>query len=117
MAQGLGVGIEDGIDVVEKAVGDMSDAAINAWQADQLNTAIVSTGAYQLSSTAAGGMYDPLGGQASEIVNAVFAIGNMIVSAINDIDTDFTIDGDSFANTMYRYNQNAARRHGVAFVE
>ena len=117
MAQGLGVGIEDGIDVVEKAVGDMSDAAINAWRADQLNTAIVGTGAYQLSSTAAAGMYDPMGGQASEIVNAVFAIGNMIVSAINDIDTELTIDGDNLANAMYRYNQNAARRHGVAFVE
>lgn len=52
-----------------------------------------------------------------DVVNAVYAIGNMIVKAVNDIDPDITLDGERLANKMYRYNQAAARRYGGAMVE
>lgn len=50
------------------------------------------------------------------VVNAVYAMANMIVRAIDDKDTDVTLDGESLADKMYRYNQNAANRRGVAMV-
>lgn len=43
MAAGVGVGIESNLGMVESAVGDLSDAAINAWDADGLSVAIDST--------------------------------------------------------------------------
>ena len=54
MAEGVGVGIENGIGDVEKAVGDMSDAAIGAWKADSLTTAISGAGAYQFGAASGG---------------------------------------------------------------
>lgn len=50
------------------------------------------------------------------VVNAVYAMANMIVRAIDDKDTDVTLDGESLADKMYRYNQNAQRRHGASMV-
>ena len=52
-----------------------------------------------------------------DVVNAVYAIGNMIVAAVREIDTEVTLDGENLANKMYKYNQAAARRYGAAFVE
>ena len=51
-----------------------------------------------------------------DVVNAVYAIGNMIVKAVNEIDPDITLDGQSLADKMYRYNQQAATRYGAAMV-
>lgn len=51
-----------------------------------------------------------------DVVNAVYAMANMIVKAVEDKDTDITLDGESLANQMYRYNQNAANRYGTAMV-
>lgn len=50
------------------------------------------------------------------VINAVYAMANMIVKAVNEIDPDITIDGESFADKMYNYNQNAAKRRGAAMV-
>ena len=50
------------------------------------------------------------------VVNAVYAMANMIVKAVESIDTDVTLDGESLADKMYRYNQNAANRYGAAMV-
>lgn len=41
---------------------------------------------------------------------------NIIVKAINEIDPDITLDGQSLADKMYRYNQQAANRYGMAMV-
>lgn len=50
------------------------------------------------------------------VINAVYQMANMIVKALNEIDPDITLDGESLADKMYNYNQNAARRRGVAMV-
>lgn len=50
------------------------------------------------------------------VINAVYGMANMIVKAISEIDPDITLDGESLADKMYRYNQNAANRYGAAMV-
>lgn len=50
------------------------------------------------------------------VINAIYGMANMIVKAVESIDPDITLDGESLADKMYRYNQNAANRHGAAMV-
>ena len=50
------------------------------------------------------------------VINAVYGMANMIVKAVESIDPDITLDGESLADKMYRYNQQAANRHGAAMV-
>ena len=52
----------------------------------------------------------------TNVVNAVYAMANMIVRAVNDIDPDITLDGESLADKMYHYNKQAANRYGAAMV-
>lgn len=52
----------------------------------------------------------------ANVVNAVYAMANLVVKAINEIDPDITLDGESLADKMYSYNQSAQRRHGAAMV-
>ena len=52
----------------------------------------------------------------SEVVNAVYAMANMIVKAVDSKDVDVILDGQSMADRLYRYNQQAANRYGVAMV-
>ena len=108
MAAGLGVGWDNEMDAVAR---DINGSLTGLAGAD-----LAIAGSYSFTGTG-GRLAGSPGADPADVVSAVFAIGNMIVSAINDIDTEFTIDGDNLANAMYRYNQNAARRHGVAFVE
>lgn len=54
LAEGLGLGIEDNIGLVERAVGDMSDAAVGAWQADSLTASVAAAGSYRFGGAAAG---------------------------------------------------------------
>ena len=58
--------LENGIGDVEKAVGDLSDAAIGAWKADTLTTAIQGAGAYRFG---AAGTY---GGRGSSVTVNVY---------------------------------------------
>ena len=50
------------------------------------------------------------------VINAVYGMANMIVAAVNAIDPDITLDGESLADKMYNYNKNAATRRGMAMV-
>ena len=113
LAQGLGLGIENGIGVVEDAIGDMSDAAVGAWSADQLNTTLTGSAAYSF-----GGPGEAVtgGNGGADILSAIYAVGNMIVAAVNEIDPDIQLDGVSLADRLYRYTQEAANRHGAAMV-
>jgi hypothetical protein len=52
----------------------------------------------------------------TNVVNAVYAMANMIVKAVNEIDPDITLDGQSLADKMYHYNKQAANRYGAAMV-
>ena len=52
----------------------------------------------------------------SEVVSAVYAMANMIVKAVDSKDVDVVLDGQSMADKLYRYNQQAANRYGVAMV-
>lgn len=51
-----------------------------------------------------------------ELLNVVQGGINIIVQAINEIDPDITLDGESLADKMHNYNQNAAKRRGPAMV-
>lgn len=51
-----------------------------------------------------------------ELLNVVQGGINIIVKAINEIDPDITLDGQSLADKMYHYNQQAANRYGAAMV-
>ena len=50
------------------------------------------------------------------VVNAIYGMANMIVKAVESIDTDVVLDGESMADAMYYYNKQAANRHGSAMV-
>lgn len=50
------------------------------------------------------------------VINAIYGMANMIVKAVDSIDMDVTLDGESLADKMYRYNQNASNRYGMAMV-
>ena len=51
-----------------------------------------------------------------ELLNVVQGGINIIVKAINEIDPDITLDGQSLADSMYHYNKQAAIRYGAAMV-
>lgn len=51
-----------------------------------------------------------------EVVNAVFAIGSMIVKAINDKDTDLTIDGAKMTRTLRPYFEKQDKLAGASLV-
>lgn len=51
-----------------------------------------------------------------ELLNVLQGGINVIVNAINQIDPDITLDGQSLADKMYHYNQQAANRYGAAMV-
>jgi hypothetical protein len=50
------------------------------------------------------------------VINAIYGMANAIVKAVNEIDPDITLDGQSLANKMYQYNKNAATRYGATMV-
>ena len=50
------------------------------------------------------------------VVNAVYSMGNLLLKAVESIDPDVTLDGQSLADAMYHYNKQAANRYGVAMV-
>ena len=50
------------------------------------------------------------------VINAVYVMANMIVQAVDSLDMDVTLDGESMADAMYKYNQSASRRHGAVMV-
>ena len=51
-----------------------------------------------------------------DLLNVVQGGINIIVKAINEIDPDITLDGESLADKMYHYNKQAANRYGAAMV-
>ena len=50
------------------------------------------------------------------VINAIYGMANMIVKAVDSIDMDVSLDGQSLANKMYNYNKQAANRYGTAMV-
>ena len=50
------------------------------------------------------------------VINAIYGMANAIVNAVESIDPDITLDGQSLADKMYHYNQQAANRYGAAMV-
>ena len=50
------------------------------------------------------------------VVNAVYSMGNLLLKAVESIDPDVTLDGQSLADAMYHYNKQAANRYGAAMV-
>ena len=114
MALGIGAGLEDGIGDVEAAMGDVSDAAINAWKADQLSASISGAAAYSF-----GGPNEAVAGSAGgsdDIMSAIYAVGNMIVAAIQEIDPEITLDGDVLSRKLYPAIRAESDRIGMASV-
>ena len=115
MAQGLALGMEDNLGAVEKAVGDMSDAAINAWQADQLSTDITAAGSYHFAGP--NEAMAAMGGQANiaDVIGAVMAVGNMIVQAVRE-NGNISIDGETLSRKIYPAIKSESNRIGSAMV-
>lgn len=97
VAEGFGLGIEDNLGAVESAVGDMSDAAINAWKADSLTTAINGSAAYSFSG--AGNTVDEAMGLATAIKSALEGVG-------------VYMDGHMVGKLVTRTQANMARAYG-----
>lgn len=52
----------------------------------------------------------------NNVINAVMAIGQQIVQAVNNKQTNFTLDGKQLARSMQAYNEQANRNRGGSFV-
>ena len=50
------------------------------------------------------------------VINAVMAIGSMIVKAIDDKDNSITLDGKTVSRALYKYNNEVAREKGTSLV-
>lgn len=50
------------------------------------------------------------------VISAVYSMGNLLLKAVEAIDPDIQLDGQSLADKMYHYNQQAATRYGTAMV-
>ena len=50
------------------------------------------------------------------VISAVYSMGNLLLKAVEAIDPDITLDGQSLADSMYHYNKQAAKRYGAAMV-
>ena len=50
------------------------------------------------------------------VISAVYSMGNLLLKAVESIDPDVTLDGQSLADAMYHYNKQAANRYGAAMV-
>ena len=61
-------------------------------------------------------MEDAVANGNTGVINAIYGMANMIVKAVESIDTDVVLDGESMADAMYYYNKQAANRHGSAMV-
>lgn len=51
------------------------------------------------------------------VINAVMAIGNMIVKAVNDKETNSYMDGYLVSRALYPHNQQVAKEHGGSLVK
>lgn len=108
MALGLGTGFDDTMAGVER---DM----MRAIPVPAMDVAAV--GSYRFGGPSEAGLRSgSADGGVDDVISAVMAVGNMIVTAVREIDPDIQLDGVSLANRMYRYNQEAAQRIGPAMV-
>lgn len=105
LALGIGVGFDDTMEEVEK---DMMSAVAAPNLIDGSSYSFSGAGG-QLP-----GAFDSAG--AAEVVSAVFAIGNMIVAAIHEIDPDISIDGETLSRKIYPAIRAESNRIGSAMV-
>lgn len=95
MSEGVAVGIEDGIGSVERAVGDMSDAALSAWSADRLNMGITGAASYNFGSAS---------------VNDSTTLADAIKASLNGCGV--YMDGHMVGRLVTRVQSNTARVYG-----
>lgn len=53
----------------------------------------------------------------TDVINAVFAIGNMIVKAIEEKDSDISLDGQSLARSLQPYEKRLATMQGTSLID
>jgi len=129
---GLGVaeGIADTIGYVSSAASDLitkaqSVMSINAASIDnampkatvdspemqsQISNSISSTSIENL------GLQDEIENSNNGVINAVMAMGQAIVKAINDQETSVQLDGKVVSRALYSYNQQVYREKGSRLV-
>lgn len=107
MAAGLGVGWDNEMDAVAR---DINGSLTGLAGAD-----LAIAGSY--SFTGAGGrLAGSPGADPADVVSAVFAIGDLIVSAIHEIDPEITLDGEVLSRKIYPAIQAEGKRIGAAMV-
>lgn len=95
MSEGVAIGIEDNIGSVERAVSDMSDAAVSAWSADRLNMGISGAASYNFGSAP---------------INDSKTLADSIAAALNGCGV--YMDGHMVGRLVSKYQNNAARAYG-----
>lgn len=95
MSEGVAIGIEDNIGSVERAVTDMSEAAVSAWSADRLNMGISGAASYNLGSAP---------------INDSKTLADSISAALNGCGV--YMDGHMVGKLVTRMQTNAARVYG-----
>ena len=106
MAAGIGVGFDREMDAVARD--------INSQLADAASAELTAAGSYSFSGS--GGMAAGAGSGAADVVSAVYAIGNMIVQAVQENGGDITLDGETVARKLRPYSVAENNRIGTAMV-
>jgi len=108
MAAGLGVGWDSEMDAVAR---DINGSLTGLAGAD-----LAIAGSYSFSGT--GGQLAGAAGASgtADVVSAVYAIGNMIVQAVQENGGDITLDGETVARKLRPYNLAENDRVGPAMV-
>lgn len=112
---GVAAGIENSSASVLSAASTLMDDAKSAMRE---NTAMLQA---QVSGTMTAA-YSPPDLEASMeqsnngVINAVMAIGQMIVKAINDQENTIQLDGKTVSRALYKYNREVAREKGTSLV-
>jgi len=106
MAAGIGVGFDREMDAVARDInGQLADAA---------SAELTAAGSYSFSGS--GGMAAGVGSGAADVVSAVYAIGSMIVQAVQENGRDITLDGETVARKLRPYSLAENNRVGPAMV-
>ena len=95
MSEGVAIGIEGNIGSVERAVSDMSDAAVSAWSADKLNMGISGAASYNFGSAS---------------MNDSKTLADAISASLNGCGV--YMDGRMVGRLVTKMQTNAARVYG-----
>lgn len=112
---GFTVGITGGADIDQRAAGGFPDTG-ELFIAREAGPELVGTINGHTAVANNNQIVEGIASANEGVISAVYSMGNLLLKAVESIDPDVTLDGQSLADAMYHYNKQAAKRYGAAMV-